>query len=114
MGQIKSGQVKAIAASATKRSSALPELPTFAEVGYPTLAIDSWFAFFVSSVTPVAIRNEIHTELNKVLQDPAVIAQFESKGAAPMVTNLEQFQKIVDKDMVQWGQAVRDSGAKID
>ncbi len=114
MGQIKSGQVKAIAASATKRSAALPELPTFAEAGYPVLAIDSWFAFFVSSATPVAIRNEIHAELNKVLQDPAVIAQFESKGAAPMVTSLDQFQTIVDKDMQQWGKAVRDSGAKID
>ena len=114
MGQIKSGQVKAIAASATKRSAALPELPTFAEAGYPVLAIDSWFAFFVSSATPVAIRNEIHAELNKVLQDPVVIAQFESKGAAPMVTSLDQFQTIVDKDMQKWGQAVRDSGAKID
>ncbi len=114
MGQIKSGQVKAIAASATKRSAALPELPTFAEAGYPVLAIDSWFAFFVSSAMPVAIRNEIHAELNKVLQDPAVIAQFESKGAAPMVTSLDQFQAIVDKDMQQWGEAVRDSGAKID
>ena len=114
MGQIKSGQVKAIAASATKRSAALPELPTFAEAGYPVLAIDSWFAFFVSSATPVAIRYEIHAELNKVLQDPVVIAQFESKGAAPMVTSLDQFQTIVDKDMQKWGQAVRDSGAKID
>ncbi len=114
MGQIKSGQVKAIAASATKRSAALPELPTFAEAGYPGLSIDSWFAFFVSSATPAAIRNAIHDELNKVLQDPAVIAQFESKGAAPLVTGLDEFQKIVDKDMLQWGQAVRDSGAKID
>lgn len=114
MGQIKSGQVRAIAASATKRSAALPDLPTFAEVGYPVLAIDAWFAFFVNSATPDSIKNEIHAELNKVLQDPGVVAQFESKGAAPMVTTLAQFQKIVDIDMQKWGQAVRDSGAKID
>jgi len=114
MGQIKSGQVKAIAASASKRSAALPDLPTFAEVGYPSLAIDAWFAFFVSSATPAILRDQIHAELNKVLQEPAVVAQFESKGAAPMLTTLDQFQKIVDKDMQQWGQAVRDSGAKID
>jgi len=114
MGQIKSGQVKAIAASASKRSAALPELPTFAEAGYPSLALDAWFAFFVSSATPVALREQIHAELNAVLKDPAVISQFESKGAAPMVTTLEQFQKIVDNDMLQWGKAVRDSGAKID
>ncbi len=114
MGQIKSGQVKAIAASATKRSAALPDLPTFAEAGYPSLAIDAWFAFFVTSATPPALRAQIHAELNAVLKDPAVIAQFESKGAAPMVTSLDQFQSIVDKDMQQWGKAVVDSGAKID
>lgn len=114
MGQIKSGQVKAIAASASKRSAALPDLPTFAEAGYPSLAIDAWFAFFVSSATPAALRQQIHAELNAVLKDPSVISQFEAKGAAPMVTTLEQFQQIVDKDMLQWGKAVRDSGAKID
>lgn len=114
MGQIKSGQVKAIAVSATKRSRALPDLPTFAEAGYPSLAIDAWFAFFVSSATPTPLREQIHAELNLVLQDPAVVAQFEAKGAAPMVTSLAQFQQVVDKDMLQWGKAVRDSGAKID
>ena len=114
MGQIKSGQVKAIAASATKRSSSLPDLPTFAEAGYPDLALDSWFAFFVPSGTPEALRQQIHAELNKILADPEVAKQFSSKGATTMVTTLPDFQKVVDKDMAQWGKAVRDSGAKID
>jgi len=59
MGQIKSGQVKAIAASATKRSAALPELPTFAEAGYPTLSIDSWFAFLsrLQRLQPLKMRS---------------------------------------------------------
>lgn len=114
MGQIKAGQVRAIAVSATKRSAALPDVPTFAEAGLPSLAIDSWFAFFAPTATPEALRQQIHAEINKVLADPAVIAQFASKGASPMVTSLNDFQAIVDKDMAQWGQAVKDSGAKID
>ncbi len=114
MGQIKSGQVRAIAASATKRSSALPDLPTFAEAGFPDLAIDAWFAFFVSAATPESMRQSIHTSINEVLKDPAVIAQFESKGAAPMVTTLKSFQQTVEQDGKKWGKAVHDSGAKID
>lgn len=114
MGQIKSGQVRAIAVSATKRSQALPEVPTFAEAGLPGLAIDSWFAFFVPSATPDRLRSQINAEINKVLENPDVIAQFSSKGATPMVMSADGFQKIVDKDMAQWGQAVKDSGAKID
>ena len=114
MGQIQSGAVKALAASATKRSRALPNLPTFVEAGYPALGLDSWFAFFVPTATPAALREQMHAELNKVLADQAVIAQFESKGAATMPMDLKAFQKIVDQDLEQWGKAVRDSGAKID
>ncbi len=114
MGQIKSGAVKTLAASATKRSEALPDVPTFLEAGYPALGLDSWFAFFVPTATPAALRQQIHGEINKVLADPAVVAQFGSKGASMMPMDLVEFQKIVDKDLEQWGKAVRDSGAKID
>lgn len=114
MGQIKSGAVKALAASATKRSEALPALPTFGEAGYPQLALDSWFAFFAPTVTPVALRQQIHSEINKILSDQAVVTQLSSKGASAMPMDLAEFQKIVDKDILQWGKAVRESGAKID
>jgi len=70
MGQIKSGAVKTLAASATKRSEALPDVPTFLEAGYPALGLDSWFAFFVPTATPAALRQQIHGEINKVLADP--------------------------------------------
>jgi tripartite-type tricarboxylate transporter receptor subunit TctC len=114
MGQIKAGQVKALAASATTRSQALPELPTFGQAGYPSLSIDSWFAFFVPSATPKALREQIHTELDRVLADKEVIAQLASKGASTLVMPLDQFEKVVQQDMTQWGKAVRDSGATID
>lgn len=114
MAQIRSGMVKALAAAATKRSEALPALPTFGEAGYPTLGLDTWFAFFVPTATPAALRQQIHAEMNQVLAEQPVVAQFASKGASVMVTPLSDFQKIVDKDIEQWGRAVRDSGAKID
>jgi tripartite-type tricarboxylate transporter receptor subunit TctC len=114
MGQIKSGQVRAIAASATSRSAALPDVPTFAQAGLPSLSIDSWFAFFVPTATPEALRQSIHASINDILKDPAVIAQFESKGASPMVTDLKTFEQTVELDGKKWGKAVQDSGAKID
>lgn len=114
MGQIKSGAVRPLAAAATKRAAALPDVPTFGEAGYPALAIDSWFAFFVQGATPEELKSQIHSEINKVLADPAVVEQLSQRGAATMSTALPAFQKIVDADMETWGKTVRDSGAKID
>ena len=114
MGQIKSGAVRPLAASATRRSEALPDVPTFGEAGYPALALDAWFAFFVNSSTPLALREKIHAEINKVLADPKVVEQLRKRGAATLITTLPQFQKIINNDLEQWGKAVRASGAKID
>jgi len=114
MSQIKSGAVRPLAASATRRSEALPDVPTFGEAGYPALALDSWFAFFVSSTTPMALREKIHTEINKVLADPKVVEQLRLRGASTLITTLPEFQKVINNDLEQWGKAVRASGATID
>lgn len=114
MGQIKSGAVRPLAASATRRAEALPDLPTFGEAGYPALALDAWFALFVNSATPMALRENIHAEVNKVLADPKVVNQLRASGASPLISTLPEFQKVINNDLEQWGQAVRASGAKID
>lgn len=114
MAQIKSGAVIPLAASATRRSEALPDLPTFGEAGYPALALDSWFALFVSSATPMSLRQQIHAEINKVLANPKVVEQLRARGASPLVMSLPEFQKVIDNDLEQWGKAVRASGATID
>lgn len=114
MGQITSGKVRPLAASATRRSAALPNVPTFGEAGYSALALDAWFAFFVNSSTPMALREKIHAEINKVLADSKVVEQLRKRGAETFVTTLPEFQKIINNDLAQWGKAVRASGATID
>lgn len=114
MGQITSGKVRPLAASATRRSAALPNVPTFGEAGYSALALDAWFAFFVNSSTPMALCEKIHAEINKVLADSKVVEQLRKRGAETFVTTLPEFQKIINNDLAQWGKAVRASGATID
>jgi tripartite-type tricarboxylate transporter receptor subunit TctC len=111
---VRSGAVVALAAASTKRSDAFKDVPTFAEAGYPALAIDSWFALFVPSATPGPLVRQIHNDINKVLAEKDVAARLAAQGADPMVTSLEAFDKVVREDMDKWGRAVRESGAKID
>jgi len=111
---VRSGAVVALAAASSKRSDAFKDIPTFAEAGYPALAIDSWFALFVPSATPAPLVAQIHAELNKALATKEVTDKLMAQGADPMVTSLDAFNKIVREDMDKWGRAVRDSGAKID
>lgn len=111
---IRSGAVRPLAAAATKRAAALTDVPTFGEAGYPTLNIDSWFAFFVPSATPAAVVREINAELAKVLATREIAEKFAAQGADVMTTSLDAFNKIVLEDTEKWGKAVRESGAQLD
>jgi tripartite-type tricarboxylate transporter receptor subunit TctC len=114
MQHIRSGAVRALGAAATKRADALKDVPTFGEAGYPTLNIDSWFAFFVPAATPAALVREINGEINRVLATKEVIEKFGGQGADVMTTPLDAFKRIVLEDTEKWGRAVKDSGAKLD
>ena len=111
---IKTGAVRPLAAAATKRAAALPEVPTFGEAGYPALNLDSWFAFFAPSGTPPNIVRTINSEIAKVLASKEVSEKFAALGADVMTTSLEAFNKVVMEDTEKWGKAVKDSGAKLD
>jgi tripartite-type tricarboxylate transporter receptor subunit TctC len=111
---IKTGAVRALAAAATKRASALSDVPTFGEAGYKALNIDSWFAFFVPSATPAAVIKAMNADIAKVLATKEIGEKFAALGADVMTSSLDAFSKVVLEDTEKWGKAVRDSGAKID
>jgi tripartite-type tricarboxylate transporter receptor subunit TctC len=111
---IKTGSVRALAAAATKRASALSEVPTFGEAGYKALNIDSWFAFFVPSATPPAVVKAINADIAKLLATKEISDKFAALGADVMTSSLDAFSKVVVDDTEKWGKAVKDSGAKLD
>src|SRR5262249_34801806 len=70
--QIKSGKLKAIANATAKRSSALPDLPTIAESGFPGFDGSFWYAFMVPAGTPPAVTRRIYEASAQVLKLPDV------------------------------------------
>src|SRR5918999_3796419 len=80
----KSGKVRPIAVGTTKRSPALPDVPTVAESGYPGFEVSLWLGFFAPRGTPPAIVNKLHGELVQISTSAEMKEQFERNGASPM------------------------------
>ena len=70
--QFQSGRLKALAIAGASRSPLFPDVPTFAEAGFPDAALVPWYVFVVPRATPTAIVRQINAEINEVLKMPEV------------------------------------------
>ncbi len=81
--QLKAGKVKAIAVTTARRSSQLPNVPTFAEAGYADVNADTWIMLVTPKGTPEAVRGLLEKTLAKVLATPQAKAALQAQGAEP-------------------------------
>ncbi|TWG87239.1 tripartite-type tricarboxylate transporter receptor subunit TctC [Cupriavidus gilardii J11] len=112
ISHIKSGKLRALAVSSTKRSRSMPDVPTVAEKGFPGFEAGSWFGFFAPKGTP----KEVVTQLNKAVNDvlPSLQEQMIREGADPVGGSPEQFGKFTRAEYAKWKEVVRASGASVD
>lgn len=84
---LKSGKIKAIAVTTTKRSSQLPNVPTFAEAGYPDVNADTWIMLSVPKATPLAVRQRLEKAVAAVMAMPDTRTALQAQGAEPLFSN---------------------------
>jgi tripartite-type tricarboxylate transporter receptor subunit TctC len=111
LGAVRSGKARAIGVTSAKRSTHLPEVPTFIEAGYPSLEITIWYGV----CAPAGVREHIRARLNEaivqVLKLPDVRARFTDLGVEPSPSSSEEFAAFIKSEAVKWAKAVKDSGA---
>jgi tripartite-type tricarboxylate transporter receptor subunit TctC len=112
--QIKAGKVKAIAVTTSRRSSALPELPTIAEQALPGFDSGSWFALFAPAETPRDIVGKLNAEVVKALNVPEVRATLLAQGAEPSAGAPEELTKLMRDDIEKWSRVVEKIGFKME
>ena len=99
---LRDGKLVALAVSAQKRTTIMPEVPTTVEAGLKADSIYPFYSgFFVPSKTPRAVIEKLHNEAVKALQAPAVQDRLKTLGVEPLPMNLEQFDKFFRNDVAE-------------
>ena len=107
---IKSGKLRALAVTSTKRSSALPDLPTVAEAGLPGFVNLTWHSIVVPAGTPKPIVKRLHGDLVKVLQHPEVKGRIEGQGLAIVGSTPEALSALIKAESIKYAKLVKDIG----
>ncbi len=114
---IKSGKLKALAVTSSKRSAALPDAPTVAEAGGPLLQsfeASSWFGLLAPAGTPAEIVTRLQQETAKAMALPAVNERLLAQGALPGGQPPAEFARFIEAETTKWARVVKASGAKVD
>jgi tripartite-type tricarboxylate transporter receptor subunit TctC len=113
-GQIKAGRARALALSSGKRLPDYPDIPTFAELGYPDLVATVWFSLSGPAGMPPEIVSRLNAEVRRALELPEIRERVRHDGIVPNRLEAREFTAFVTDELRRWGPIVRSSGAKND
>ena len=106
----RTGRIKILAITSGKRSKALPEVPTLAELGYPEIDITQWFGIMGKTGTPNDIINRLSAAYNKALADPAVGKRLFNVATEPVGGSPEDMAARMKTEMAVWAKAAKEAG----
>ncbi|HEX6297958.1 MAG TPA: tripartite tricarboxylate transporter substrate binding protein [Burkholderiales bacterium] len=113
MGPVKAGRIKALAIGGKSRSPLLPQVPTFAELGFPEVETHAWFGLFLPAGSPKEATARIFQDTKKILEDPEFRQkQLIERGYEVMGSSPDEFASYMKKDSESRQRAVKISGAK--
>jgi tripartite-type tricarboxylate transporter receptor subunit TctC len=118
MGQhiqfVRNGTLRVLGAATPKRVAYLPDVPTFAEQGFPGFEASTWFALFAPRGTPKEIVDQLNGYIRGVQQDAGESQRLTNALVDPLPLNADEFAALVKADAKRWEQIVRESGIKLD
>ena len=109
---IRSGKLKALGVSDTRRTHLLPDVPTIAESGVPGYQAANWWGIGVPAGTPQPIIDKLHAAIAAVLDSDDVKNQFDKDGASIVRMNPAEFSKFFADEYEKWGKVVKEAKIK--
>lgn len=112
MGLVKSGRLRGLAVSSPKRLPALPDMPTVMESGYK-YEVNNWHGVIAPKGVPRAIIDKLNGEINRTIKDPGFAQRIAGEGLEPAGGSPEAFQALLKREVVEWGEVVKQAKVTI-
>ena len=114
VGHIKSGRLRAIAVAGDKRLNTLPDMPSFAEAGMPSVTLPTWQGVGAPAGTPKGIIDRISAEIAKLVAMPDTRDKLEAEGFVPYYRNPEQTGEMISAHIVRIGEIIKAGNIKVE
>ena len=112
IGQIKAGQIKALAVATDKRSDLIPDVPTMAEAGIPDFNTPLWFGLVAPAGTPRPIVEKLADAARKTLHAADTVDLLRKQGFAPEDMGPDQFGAFIESEITRWTAVVSAANIK--
>jgi tripartite-type tricarboxylate transporter receptor subunit TctC len=111
---VKSGMLRALAVAAPQRSPFLPDVPTFAEAGFPSVQAIGWVGLAAPAGTPAAIVKQLNEQLRAAMATPAMKERFATLAFVPADDTPEAFGNFIKSERKIWADVARDAGVQVE
>jgi tripartite-type tricarboxylate transporter receptor subunit TctC len=109
---VQDGRLRALAATSAKRVPALPDVPTFAELGFPQVNVETFAGLVAPAGTPEPVIMRLHAAFAGALQAPEVRAKFLQLNSFPVGNTPDEFAAFLRDNMTRLGSVVRDANIR--
>jgi tripartite-type tricarboxylate transporter receptor subunit TctC len=113
LSNIQTGTIRPLAAMSTSRSPKLPDVPTMAEAGYPTVLGGLWFGLSGPAGLPKDVADRLSAELAKINVDPAFLDKLQSFGIVTTPLPRDEYVKFIKEEISRYGKIAREANISI-
>ncbi len=111
---VKAARLRALAVASTRRSAVLPDLPTFAQAGYPGFEATVWWGVLAPAATPRDVVVKLNAEIVKAMNAPDIKEKFSALGAETTGSTPEQYAEFLKEEVTKWAGVIKASGIRAD